>query len=170
MRGIHISYKFLVGFDKIFILFDLATAICRFPRKIFGNKDLVGTRGTLAGFGRIERAQMVSVCAFCGLGQGCTSRGAVFDCGKRRGFRHLLLERRFPTNEPFNAPRLPSRPFLIRALFSFRQRFSIPYNRDWLKTCQMVTFLCPSTAHHQHDLSGGRALPDASLVRAEAIL
>jgi hypothetical protein len=82
MSGIHISYKFFFGFDKILILFDLATGICRFRRKIFGNKDLVGsrgTRGTFAGFSRIaERAHMVSVCAFCRLGQGCTSQEAVF--------------------------------------------------------------------------------------------
>jgi hypothetical protein len=82
MSGIHISYKFFFGFDKILILFDLATGICRFRRKIFGNKDFVGTRGTrgtFAGFSRIaERAHMVSVCAFGRLGQGCTSQEAVF--------------------------------------------------------------------------------------------
>jgi hypothetical protein len=83
MSGIHISYKFLFGFDKILILCDLATGICRFRREIFGNKDLVGTRGTFAGFSRIaERAHMVSVCAFRRLGQGCTSQNRFLENGE----------------------------------------------------------------------------------------
>jgi hypothetical protein len=146
MSGIHILYKFLFGFDKILILFDLATGHGRFRRKIFGNRTYWVLAAPLLASAGLRNAR--TWCRFAlsvGLVKVVRHRKPFFDCGKRRVFRHLLLERRFLANEPFHAPRLPSRPFRIRARFSFGQRFSIPYNRDWFETCQMVTFSCPST-------------------------